>query len=280
MSKQVAVAPVIAKEKEFASTGIEDLDRILDGGFTPGFTTLLVAPVGCGAEIFAKQYAASHGEEFVVYVTTAETKKDVERSVEEANWPFGALDIVDMQTTFAKQSKHDHESGKAPITRHRMAPVATVDPDDLLAENTNTDLLENLSTTEEYGTTEYLPALLKEYEREPRPERLIVNNLDFFFNIYPAEQVIQYLNMMRSINADGKGQLLWVLSAGVVPEIVVNRLALMADCFLEMERQRKGNEFERYLIIHNVRNRPEKTGANTYHVDKNGIKIQNVSRIA
>jgi KaiC/GvpD/RAD55 family RecA-like ATPase len=270
----------MAENPELTSTGIPDIDRMLDGGFTQGFTTLLLAPVGAGAEIFAKQFAASHGDEIGTFFTTAESEKDVKRAIEEASWPYGGLDIVDIQGRFAAQSLLDQASGRMPIMRHRMMPAASVDPEDLLAEDTNTDLLYKMPTKEEYGQTDYLSMLLAEYKRRPAPQRIVINNLDFFFNLYPPEQVIHTLNIMRTLNAQTKGQLLWVLSKGVVEDNIVNRMALLSDCFLEMETERKANEFQRYLVRHNVRNRPEMAGASAYTVNRNGISVQNVQSIA
>jgi KaiC/GvpD/RAD55 family RecA-like ATPase len=261
------------------STGIEDLDRILDGGFAPGFTTLLLCPVGSGSEIFAKQFAASHPEEVVTFFTTAESEEDVRRAVTDAGWPHGALDIVDIQSRFAQQSLMDAQSGRLQTARHHMAPAALVDADDLLKEDSNTDLMYQMPSKEEYGLTDYLGSLLKEYQSHPVPNRIVVNNLDFFFNIYPPEQVLHTLNIMRNLNAKTKGQLLWVLSKDVVDQRIQNRLALMSDHFFEMGVERKGNEFERFLITHNVRNRPEKSAVNTYLVSRDGIVVKNVGRI-
>ena len=72
--------------EELTSTGIHALDIFLKGGLPRGFCTLLLAPSGSGSEIFAKQFAANHGTERVIYVSTDESTNEIKTTIRSAGW--------------------------------------------------------------------------------------------------------------------------------------------------------------------------------------------------
>ena len=54
---------------EFINTGMESLDKLLEGGILRGFTTLILGPPGSSMEILGKQLATTDS---VLYISTEE----------------------------------------------------------------------------------------------------------------------------------------------------------------------------------------------------------------
>ena len=70
MSPHAFIDPAVTKREGFISTGIDKLDRLLEGGIPNGFTTVLFSTPGSSGEILVKQLAAV-GD--VTYITTENT---------------------------------------------------------------------------------------------------------------------------------------------------------------------------------------------------------------
>ena len=86
---------------ETVSTGIPALDTFLKGGLPKGFTTVLLAPVGSGAEILAKQFCQG-AQGRVIYLTTDESQDEVQTACTAAACDFGNVTVLDLQTEFAE----------------------------------------------------------------------------------------------------------------------------------------------------------------------------------
>jgi len=69
--------------EEFISTGIEKLDKLLEGGAPKGYTILILGSPGSSIEILCKQLATT-GE--VLYITTEETENEVNATMERFGW--------------------------------------------------------------------------------------------------------------------------------------------------------------------------------------------------
>jgi len=70
-------------KEDFVSTGIEKLDRLLEGGAPKGFTILILGSPGSSIEILCKQLATS-GD--VLYFTTEETEEEIINAMKRFNW--------------------------------------------------------------------------------------------------------------------------------------------------------------------------------------------------
>lgn len=264
------------------TSGIDALDRFLGGGLPAGFTTLLLAPTGSGVELFAKQFAANHKRERVTYITTDEPEREVRRAVRELGWDFDNVDIMDLQAEFmdavmdAQQRKRTREGGRE---RKRFDPrdlVEGTDSKDLLrsrkekARSLRSDLSEE---------TNYLQRLLDPFTGLRSPDRAVVDSLDFFLNLYPAEEVVTALHAVKAANAKHGGEVLLILSKGAHDPTTERRLELMADCLIELEMTRKGTSFERFFMVKKVKNRSRAVGVSTYDVTETGFELETLERI-
>lgn len=256
-------------------TGIEALDAFLKGGLPRGYTTLLLAPPGSGAELFAKQFAAGARGRRVAYVTTDESAAEVDGAARAGGWDFASVEVTDLQTEFADAMMDAQEQARAP-QRARPRP----DPRDLVEATHSRDLL----AAPRGGSTPrraagYLDRLLEPFVRLRPPDRMVVHSLDFFLNLNSVEEVVSAVTALKAANARHGGLLLLVLAKGAHGPTVERRLELLADCLIELEVTRKGTSFERFFMVRKVKNRTHGIGVSTYDVTPSGLVLETLERI-
>lgn len=265
------------------TSGIDALDRFLGGGLPAGFTTLLLAPTGSGVELFAKQFASNHGRERVTYVTTDEPEREVRRAVADLGWDFSNVEVMDLQADFmdavldSQQRKRSREGGGQ--ERRRFDPrdlVEGTDSRDLLRSRKERTRSLRSDLSEE---THYLDRLLDPFTGLRNPDRMVVDSLDFFLNLYPPEELVTALHALKAANAKHGGEVLLILSKGAHDPTTERRLELMADCLIELEMTRKGTSFERFFMVKKVKNRSRAVGVSTYDVTETGFQLETLERI-
>jgi len=272
--------------ESLTSTGIEALDTFLKGGLPQGFCTLLLASPGSGSEIFAKQFAADHAGERVVFVSTDESEKEVLAAMREAGWAEDGVSVEDLQSEFAEammaaQAK-DLTGNKSRFMIEDDAPrKRRFDPRELIEGAAKEDLRAGREKRlrKEAAQADYLGRLIEPFARLHPPHRMVVHSIDFFLNIYPVEQVVSSLTALKAANSRAGGQLLLVLHKGAHGTTVERRLELLADCLIELEVQRQGTKFERFLLVKKVRNRMTGVGVSTYDVGPDGFSLETLERI-
>lgn len=257
---------------DIVGTGIEQLDIFLKGGLPRGFTTLMLAPAGGGAEIFAKQFCVGNKGERVTYVTTDESANEVRQAVKTAGWDFSHVEVVDLQTEFAESMMASHDQKPA-------APAARVDPRRLLEGADSMDYLKGRPGGAAASTPSYLQRLVAMQARIRPPDRTVVHSLDFFLNHSSLEEVVAALTAIKAATARNGGLALWVLSKGAHGAAAERRLELLADCLLELEVTRKGTTFERFFMVKKVKNRAYGIGVSTYDITPQGFRLETLERI-
>jgi KaiC/GvpD/RAD55 family RecA-like ATPase len=262
------------------STGLPALDTFLRGGLPKGFTTLLLAPVGAGGEILAKQFCLGPRGERVLYLTTDESTEEVAWTAKTAEWDFSAVQVVDIQTDFAAAVMEAQEKR---LERTQTQPAITFDPRDLVENTSSTDILRKAgarpTASETPGTHDYLARLLEPFRRLRGPDRMVVHSLDFFLNMYPADQVLSTLTALKAANARHGGLLMLVLAKGAHGASTERGIELLADCLIELEVSRKGTTFERFFMVKKVKNRTTGVGVSTYHITPQGFQLETLERI-
>lgn len=260
---------------DVVGTGIEALDAFLRGGLPRGFTTLMLAPAGGGAEIFAKQFCVGNKGDRVVYVTTDESAAEVRSAVKAAGWDFGHVEVVDLQTEFAERVLAAQERKPEAAA----APASRVDPRRLLEGADSMDYLRSKPPVTEPAAPDYLQRLVALQARIRPPDRMVVHSLDFFLNQNSLEEVVAALTAIKAATARNGSLALWVLSKGAHGAAVERRLELLADCLLELEVTRKGTTFERFFMVKKVKNRAYGIGVSTYDITPHGFRLETLERI-
>jgi len=80
------------------STGVAGLDEILNGGFVPSRTYLIVGATGTGKTIFSLQWlldGLQQGERGL-YITLAESASDIRQNARSLGWTLDDIEIIDL----------------------------------------------------------------------------------------------------------------------------------------------------------------------------------------
>ena len=261
--------------------GIEALDTFLKGGLPPGFTTLVLAPAGSGAEIFAKQFAAGAKGQRVTYLTTDESASEVAATARAAGWDFSQVQVVDLQTEFADRMMDVQQQAREARGDDRQAGTRRVDARDLVERTHSRDLLKRDAPAApgSAGRSGYLDQLLEPFVRLRPPDRMVVHSLDFFLNLNAVEEVVSAVTALKAANTRQGGLLLLVVAKGAHGANVERRLEILCDCLIELEVTRKGTTFERFFMVRKVKNRSSGIGVSTYDVTPSGLQLETLERI-
>ena len=86
-------------KEEFISTGIEKLDKLLEGGTPKGYTVLILGTPGSGIEILSKQLATD-GK--TLYFTTDETEEEIKDTMQRFGWVKNNIEVIDIASQYSE----------------------------------------------------------------------------------------------------------------------------------------------------------------------------------
>ena len=246
------------------TTGIEKLDRLLEGGIPKGFTTLILASPGSSTEILVKQIATA-GK--VLYFTTDETKDEILETMERFGWKIPQLEFVDISSRYYKNVL-EGEQKRVSIYEQRSKLKLKE-----LIEIGSTAMPKTTS-----GEEDFL-AILSNKIKQSSAEKIIINSLDFFLSQYKQEDVLKTIYAAKISNLNKKGALIIVMTKGIHGELFENKMESLADCVLELSVIQKGSAFERFLSVKKMRNYAKKIGIARYVIDDSGFVLEMIERI-
>ncbi len=123
----------------YAKTGIEGLDQVLHGGFTSGSIHLVEGESGAGKTTLALQFCleGARRRESVLYVTLAETRREIEIIIRSHGWTAPRLRIVEPVATETKPTTlfHPSEVELGETMKRLKAEVARVRPRRLVIDS-------------------------------------------------------------------------------------------------------------------------------------------------
>ena len=249
---------------KFISTGIEKLDRLLEGGIPRGFTTLILGVPGSSIEILSKQLATTGS---VLYITTEETKDEVLETMSRFGWDHPEIDFVDIASEYS-QNVLKREQRRVRIYEQRSKL--------------------KLKELIEYGSSGMPPivkgeedflAILSNKAKSSSSEKTIISSLDFFLSRYSQEEVIRTIHATKICNLKNKGALFIIMTRGIHGDVCERTMEEIADCVLELEVLQKGSTFERFLAVKKMRNYAKKIGIAQYTIDSDGFILEMIERI-
>lgn len=241
------------------STGIAVLDKALMNGVPKGSALLVTGTPGSGMELFAKQFAAAGtARENVVYFTTAERDEEITGTMADFGWKAD-LTIVNVaslyyETVLARKLEVSKLRQEGLSLEHLRAPRS---PDERLQ-----------------GSTNFLTFLTYEVSKQKPPFRIVIDNLDFFLEYYHHADVLSALRTIKAHTQHEEGVALATMLTDVYDTRTQSGIEEIVDCVIELERDRAGEEYKRYLNLRKVRNHPEKTGIHPISITKDGIAAQ------
>ncbi len=252
------------EKEDVISTGIEKLDRLLEGGIPKGFATLILGSPGSSSEILVKQIATAGN---VLYFTTEETKDEIVATIRRFGWQIQKLDFVDISSKYL-QNVMTGEQKRVSIYEQRSKLKLK-------------ELIEIGSTalpTTVRGGEDFL-AILSNKIKLTSSEKIIINSLDFFLSQYDQEEVLRTIYAAKVSNLRNKGVLIIVMTKGIHGDLFEKKMESLADCVLELNVIQKGSAFERFLSVKKMRNYAKKIGIARYVIDDGGFVLEMIERI-
>jgi len=253
------------KKEGFISTGIEKLDRLLEGGIPNGFISVFLGSPGSSTEILVKQIATVGN---VKYITTEETKDEILDTMKRFNWNTSGIEFVDISEKYYS-NVIEGEERRVNIYEQRSK----------LKLKELIELGSSGMPTTVTGDEDYL-AVLSNKVKEVKPgEIMIINSLDFFLSQYKPEDVLRTIYAAKVNNLKNKGALIISITKGVHGELFERKIEGLADCVLELDVIQKGSNFERFISVKKMRNYAKKIGIARYIIDNNGFVLEMIERI-
>jgi len=238
---------------KFTTIGIQALDEHLGGGILKGSTVLVIGTPGSGTEFFAKQFASA-GQESVTYFTSTERDEDVLNVMREYGWKTD-IKIVNVGTKYYERVL----AKKLEISRFRQEGITLQDIRRFKQEDTMKE--ENFLTFLAYEISKLNP-----------PFRVVINSLDFFLENYESSEVLMAMRTIKAHTQHSESVTLMTMLKGVHESRIQSSIEDLADIILELENEKVGHEFKRYMIVEKVRNRPAMAGIIPCVYDKTGMK--------
>ncbi len=234
------------------SIGISALDQHLGGGIQNGSTVLVLGSPGSGIEFFAKQFASA-GQEQVTYFTTIERDDEVISVMREHGWRTD-LKIVNI----GKRYYESVLAKKLEISRFRQEGLALGD----IRKFREKDMMKEAN---------FLTFLAYEISKLTPPFRVVINSLDFFLENYDSAEVLMAMRTIKAHTQHSESVTLVTMLKGVHESRIQSSIEDLADVTIELDREKVGHEFKKFMVIQKVRNRPGLVGIIPCTYDKTGI---------
>lgn len=238
----------------FTSIGIPALDEQLGGGIQKGSTVLVMGTPGSGTEFFAKQFASA-GQETVTYFTSTERDEDVLGVMREYGWRTD-LKIVNVGTKYYESVL----AKKLEVSRFRQEGISLED-------------IRRFRDEDSAKEANFLTFLSYEISKLAPPFRVVINSLDFFLENYESPEVLMAMRTIKAHTQHSESVTLMTMLKGVHDSRIQSSIEDLADVILELEHDKQGSEFKKFIIVQKVRNRPVMVGIIPTTFDKTGIKL-------
>jgi len=251
-------------KEEFVSTGIEKLDKLLEGGTPKGYSILILATPGSSIEILCKQLATSGKS---LYFTTEETEDEIYGTIERFGWDKSKVTVVDIASDYSKSILSGEEKRISVYEQRSKVKLKE------LIEIGSSGMPPNAK-----GEQDFL-AVLSNKIKTSKNEKIIINSLDFFLSQYSTEEVIRTIQASKISNLQNKGILFIVMTKGIHGDIFERKMEGLTDCVLELNVLQKGSTFERFLAVKKMKNYAKKIGIARYAIDSDGFVLEMIERI-
>ena len=238
---------------KLTSIGIPALDEHIGGGIQKGSTILVMGTPGSGTEFFAKQFASA-GLEQVTYFTSTERDEDVLNLMREYGWRTD-LSIVNIGTKYYERVL----AKKLEVSRFRQEGITLSD-------------IRRFREQDSMKEENFLTFLAYEISKLNPPFRVVINSLDFFLENYDSAEVLMAMRTIKAHTQHSESVTLMTMLKDVHDSRIRSSIEDLSDVILELDREKVGHEFKKYMIVQKVRNRPAMVGIIPCMFDKSGIR--------
>lgn len=237
----------------YTSIGIPALDEHLGGGIHKGSTVLVMGSPGSGTEFFAKQFAST-GREAVTYFTSTERDEDVLSIMREYGWRTD-MKIINVGTKYYERVL----AKKLEISRFRQEGITLGD-------------IRKFKEGDAAKEENFLTFLAYEISKLNPPFRVVINSLDFFLENYESPEVLMAMRTIKAHTQHSESVTLMTMLKGVHDSRIQSSIEDLSDVIIELDREKVGHEFKKYIIVQKVRNKPSQVGIIPAVYDKTGIR--------
>ena len=265
MEKDAFIDIGLTTKEGFISTGIEKLDRLLEGGIPEGFTVLVLGTPGSSTEILVKQIASADKS---IYITTDETEDEVTNTMKRFKWNVPKIDFIDISERYYKN-----------VLKGEQKRVSVYEQRSKLKLKELIQMGSQGMPSTAKGDEDYLAILSNKLKESPEKKIFIINSLDFFLSQYGQEDVLKTIYAGKVSNLKNKGALFIVMTKGIHGDLFERKMEGLADCVLELDVIQKGSSFERFLSVKKMRNYAKKIGIARYVIDDSGFLLEMIERI-
>jgi KaiC/GvpD/RAD55 family RecA-like ATPase len=224
--------------------GIPEIDRTLRTVLPMGWLALLKGSTGAGASVLAKQFAnAGIGSVPVLFYTTHERSEDVRRSFDDFGWDPDGVKIVNLAEEYYERVL----VRGLEVARARERGVGV---EGLVREQ----LGERPATS--YRLTDRMLADLASIDA---PFRLVVDSLDFFFEVLAAREVTTVARQIRHRCQVVGGQALITLHSALHDRASSMLLQDLSDVVLDLRAEPLADRYAHTLSVEKVGHRADLT---------------------
>ncbi|MFY9717228.1 MAG: ATPase domain-containing protein [Thermoplasmata archaeon] len=223
---------------------IPEIDQPLAPALRPGWLAVLAGTSGSGAPLLAKQFAnAGVGTTPVLFYTTYERTDDVRSAFEDFGWDPADIKIVNLADEYYER------------VLVKGLEVARVRERGLSLEDLNRAEPEGRSRPS-FSLTDRMLADLATIDA---PFRMVVDSVDFFFEVLEPREVITVARQIRHRCQTIGGQALIAVHSPGHERATTTRLEDLADLVLTLRAEPHGDRHQHTLSVEKVGNRPDLT---------------------
>lgn len=235
--------------------GIPEFDKPLAGALPDGWLCVLTGGTATGAPILAKQFAAAGiGELPVLFYTTYERTKELEASFREFGWDPAGLKVVNLAEEY-------YERVLARGLEAARVRERGLTPADLKVTRSHERALTPFRLTDR---------LLADLAGIDAPFRLVIDSIDFFFEVLEPADVMRVARQIRYRCQSVGGQALLAAHSLRHDTPVATHLKDLADVVLDFRAEPRGERSTHTLHLEKAGRRPDLTRLVPARLAENG----------
>ena len=223
--------------------GIPEIDQPLWTALPPGWLALLSGHSGSGAPLLAKQFAhAGVGNVPVLFYTTYERTEDVRKAFDDFGWDPGSVKVVNLADEYYERVL----VRGLEVARAREVGLSL----DQLVEAPPKTHTSSFSLTNR---------MLSDLAGIDSPFRLVVDSVDFFFEVLQPHDVTTVARQIRHRCQTIGGQALLTVHSLAHERSIFGLLHDLADIVFELRAEANLDHYDHTLYVEKVANRPDLT---------------------
>jgi len=237
---------------------IPEIDQPLAPALRPGWLAVLAGTSGSGAPLLAKQFAkAGIGTAPVLFYTTYERTDDVRSAFDDFGWDPSDVKIVNLADEYYErvlvrglEVARVRERGLSIEDLHRAPSSGRTRPSFSLTDR----MLADLATID-------------------APFRMVVDSVDFFFEVLDPRDVITVARQIRHRCQTIGGQALITVHSPGHERPTTARLEDLADLVVTLRAEPHGDRHRHTLSVEKVGNRPDLTRIWRAQLEERGWRV-------